>query len=119
MSRGKSFLVGAIISGTVSAAVVLLNTPASGSEIRNRVKKRGVEWKDMFDNISEDALRLKDQISKTSKEGVALINELTHEMKASVEEWKAATEPHQDNIQEYLGEIQESVKDLENKLKKE
>ena len=39
-------------------------------------------------------------------------------MKKSVEEWKVAVEPHQDNIHEYLEQIELSLKDLEEKVKK-
>src|SRR5699024_976891 len=54
-----------------------------------------------------------------SKEGVALINELTEEMKSSVEEWKEAVEPHQENIYQYLEEIETSIKELEEKMNDE
>jgi len=40
-------------------------------------------------------------------------------MKVSVEEWKNAVEPHQDNIFEYLEQIESSIKDLEDKIQKQ
>jgi len=117
MSRGKSILLGFFVGGTISAATALLTTPSSGRELRHRVKKQSIEWKKIVDDIIQDGMRLKDQIAKTSKEGVALINELTQEMKTSVEEWKNAIEPHQENIHDYLEEIEASIKDLEEKIK--
>src|SRR5690625_5205248 len=118
MSRSKSLLLGFIIGGTVSAAVTLLSAPSSGKELRKRVKHQSQEWKEMADKLLQDSLRLKDQIAETSKEGVALINNLTQEMQKSVEEWKFAVEPHQENIHEYLEQIEASLKDLEEKVKK-
>src|SRR5699024_4243554 len=101
---------------TLSAATALLTTPTSGRELREKVKEQSSEWKKIVDDIVQDGIRLKDQIAKTSKEGVALINELTNEMKTSVEEWKSAIEPHQENIHEYLEEIEASIKQLEEKM---
>ena len=119
MSRGKSFVTGFFVASTVSAAAALILTPASGRDLRGKVKDQGLEWKKIAEDIIQDALKLKDQIAKTSKEGVALINELTEEMKVSVEEWKNAVEPHQDNIFEYLEQIESSIKDLEDKIQKQ
>ena len=100
MSRSKSLLLGFIIGGTVSAAATLLSTPSSGRDLRDRVKEQSLEWKEMLDNLFQDIMNLKDQIAKTSKEGVALINDLTQEMRSSIEEWKIAIEPNQENIKE-------------------
>lgn len=116
MINSKSLAVGIIVGGTVSAAVALLTTPTSGRDLRNQIKQQSLEWKRIVDDIISDGWRLKDQIAKTSKEGVALINELTQEMKTSVDEWKNAIEPHQENIHEYLEEIEQSIKALEEKM---
>ncbi|MBO1002936.1 YtxH domain-containing protein [Pseudogracilibacillus auburnensis] len=116
MSKGKSIAIGFIVGGTISAATALLTTPSSGRELRYQIKQQSIEWKRIVDGIIQDGLRLKDQIAKTSKEGVALINELTQEMQTSVEEWKNAIEPHQENIHEYLEQIQASIQDLEQKI---
>ena len=37
-------------------------------------------------------------------------------MKTSIEEWKIAIEPNQDNIHDYLEQIETSIKNLEEKL---
>lgn len=116
MSKSKSILLGLLIGGTVSATVTLLTTPSSGKNIRQKIATQSLEWKRIADDIIKEGLYLKDQIAKTSKEGVALINELTTEMKESVEEWKTAIEPHQENIHDYLEQIEASIKDLEAKI---
>src|SRR5699024_6507614 len=116
LSKSKSLLLGFLLGGTISAVTTLLTTPTSGRNLRERVKEQSIEWKKIVDDIISDGMRLKDQIAKTSKEGVALINELTNEMKTSIEEWKNAIEPHQENIHEYLEEIEASIKDLEEKI---
>lgn len=119
MASGRSLLLGFLIGGTVSAATVLLSAPSSGRKLRGRIKDQSLEWKETVNSLTEQASRLKNQITKTSKEGIALINELTEEMKKSVEDWKVAVEPHQENIHEYLGQIEASLNDLETKIKNE
>ena len=116
MSKGRAVVIGFIVGGTISAAAALLTTPSSGRELRGRIKEQSSEWKQTIDEIIQEGINLKDQIAKTSKEGVALINELTDEMKTSVEDWKNAIEPHQENIHEYLEQIEASIKDLEQKI---
>lgn len=118
MAKGKSLLLGFVIGGTVSAIATLLSTPSSGKDLRDRVKYQSSEWKEMIMNLRLDGLRLKNQLAETSKEGTALVKALTQDMKKSVEEWKVAVEPHQDNIHEYLEQIELSLKDLEEKVKK-
>lgn len=118
MSKSKSLVLGFFIGGTIGAATTLLTAPSSGQELRGRVKKHSLEWKEMAESLIQDGLRLKDQIAETSKEGVTLINNLTTELKSSVEEWKEVVEPHQDNIHEYLEQIQLSLKELEEKVNK-
>lgn len=116
MSKTKSVILGLIIGGTVSATVTLLSTPSSGRDLRKKVVEQSLEWKQIVDDIIKEGWYLKDQIKKTSEEGVALINELTTEMKSSIEEWKTAIEPHQNNIHNYLEQIEASIKDLEEKI---
>lgn len=116
MSKGKSILLGILVCTTASAVATLLTTPSSGKDVRVRIKDQSFEWKDAIDEMIQDGLNLKEQIAKTSKEGAALINDLTQEMKTSIEEWKIAVEPNQENIHNYLEQIETSIKDLETKL---
>ena len=116
ISKGKSILLGILVGTTASAVATLLTTPSSGKDVRVRIKDQSFEWKDAIDEMIQDGLNLKEQIAKTSKEGAALINDLTQEMKTSIEEWKIAVEPNQENIHNYLEQIETSIKDLETKL---
>ncbi|WP_164669571.1 YtxH domain-containing protein [Virgibacillus doumboii] len=119
MANGKSLLLGFMVGGAVSAAATLISTPSSGKDFRSRAKEQSGEWKEMLDNLKLDGLRLKKQITETSREGAALVKELTQEMKNSVEEWKSTVEPHQESIHKNLEQIESSLRDLESKMKKE
>jgi gas vesicle protein len=117
MSNGKSLFLGFLVGGTVTVAATLLTTPATGSEMRNRVKDQGAEWKKFANSLKEDSIRLKEQLFKTSQEGSILVKDLTQEMKKTVMEWKETLEPHQENIHQYLAQIETSLKELEEKVK--
>ncbi|MDY0407818.1 YtxH domain-containing protein [Virgibacillus soli] len=119
MARSKSLLLGFVVGGVVTATTTLLSTPASGKDMRLRMKQQSLEWKELFENLMRDSFKLKDQLTKTSKEGSSLIKNLTKEMKVSITEWKASVQPHQENIKHYLEEIESSLKDLEDKIKKD
>jgi len=118
MANAKSLVLGVLVGSAAGAMATLLSTPSSGRDIRFRVKQQGYEWKELVDSVKLDGLRLKKQIAETSKEGAALMNSLTKEMKKSVDEWKQAVAPHQENIHEYLEQIETSLRDLEEKVNK-
>lgn len=117
MSKGKSFLLGLLVGGTVSAAVTLLSTPESGRDVRVRVRDQGLELKLLLNRLKVEGIRLQQQIKHTSKEGAVLIKDLTDEIRKSVEEWKDTVEPHQESIYQSLEQIETSLRDLENKVK--
>jgi len=119
MTKGKSLLLGAFVGGAVGATITLLSTPYSGKELRKNIKQQGIEWKTALEKLKTNSLRLKEQISQTSKEGAILMKELTQDMKSSMIQWKNTVEPHRDNIHEYLEQIESSLKDLEEKVQKQ
>lgn len=117
MARGKSLLLGLLVGGTIGAASTLLSTPTSGKDLRFKIRKQSREWRELLDGLKNEGLRLKNQISDTSKEGIALMKNLTIEMKQSIEQWRKTVEPHQENIHEYIAQIEENLKELEEKVK--
>ncbi|RPF52025.1 YtxH domain-containing protein [Aquisalibacillus elongatus] len=117
MANGKSLLLGVLFGSAVGASVSLLTTPSSGEELRSKVKDQSDRLRDIAQQIREDGLDLKNQLSKTSKEGAALLKDLSQDIKTSIESWKETIEPHQENLQEHLRQIEESIKELEDKMK--
>ncbi|TFB22088.1 YtxH domain-containing protein [Filobacillus milosensis] len=117
MASGKSLMLGVFFGSVVGASVSLLTTPNSGEELRTKVKDQSDRLRDIAQQIREDGLDLKNQLSKTSKEGAALLRDLSEDIKVSVESWKETIEPHQENLQEHLRQIEESIKELEDKVK--
>jgi len=117
MARTKSLLLGFLVGGSITAIATLLSAPSSGKELRSQIREQSADWKKVMDKFMQDIMNLKDQITKTSKEGIELIGDLTEDIKSSVQEWKTSVEPHQENLHQYLEQIESSIKDLENKIK--
>lgn len=118
MINTKSLMLGIVVGGVVSATATLLSTPKSGKDLRNNMKHYSNEAIDSFNRFREDGMDIKEQITKTSKEGgVSLIKDLSLDVKESIESWKKTVEPHQKNIQKYLNQIEKSLKELEDKTK--
>lgn len=116
MSKGKYVVIGFFVGGTISAATALLTTPASERDVRVKLKTQGTELVSLVEDLVEDGMRLKDQIAKTSKEGITAVSELTEDIKVAVEDWKESINPNQKNIEKYLGQIEASIKELEEKV---
>ncbi|MEQ6377234.1 YtxH domain-containing protein [Bacillaceae bacterium S4-13-58] len=119
MSKGKSLLAGFLIGGAVSAATVLLTAPSSGRELRAKAKNQTEYYRNKLDVLLEEGVQIKDQVLKTSKEGVVLLKDLSSDVRSSIEGWKSTIEPHQRNIEKHLKEIEESLKELEKQTKSE
>ncbi|UOQ46805.1 YtxH domain-containing protein [Gracilibacillus caseinilyticus] len=115
MINSKSLLIGILAGGIVSAAATLLTTPKAGRDLRTDVKLKSDNAVRYVNQLRTDGVDLKEQITKTSKEGAALIKDLSADVKESIESWKKTVEPHQKNIQKYLTQIEESLKELEEK----
>lgn len=118
MTKSKSLLLGFMIGGVVGAGTTLISTPTSGQSIRQMLKKQLNEWKKLAKELKFDGKQLKNQLTETSREGALLVKELTQGMRSSVEDWQEIVEPHQENINEYLAQIEMSLKELEDKAKK-
>ncbi|KAB8139026.1 YtxH domain-containing protein [Gracilibacillus oryzae] len=119
MINAKSLFFGIIVGGAISATATLLSAPKSGKDLRYDVKHKGDEAIQAIKHLKEDGFDLKEQITQTSKEGAALIKDLSADVKQSIESWKQTVEPHQKNIQKYLNQIEKSLKELEEKTKKQ
>lgn len=117
MINGKSLIIGFLAGGIVSAAATLLSTPKAGKDLRSDVKLKSDEAIRYMNNLKAEGVDLKEQISRTSKEGAALLKDLSADVKESIESWKQTVEPHQRNIQTYLTQIEDSLRELEEKTK--
>src|SRR5699024_11966298 len=93
-TRSKRGWSSDVCSSDLGATITLSSTPYSGKELRKNIKQQCIEWKTALEKLKTNSLRLKGQISQTSKEGAILMKELTQDMKSSVSQWKNTVEPH-------------------------
>ncbi|MBS4204179.1 YtxH domain-containing protein [Lederbergia citrea] len=115
----KALAYGILIGGVVGAATALLTAPLSGKELRNQVKDAKGEWIRIAQDIKEDAMEIKDSVTKLSIEGKEIIKELASDVKLAVEEWQRDIEPNKDAMREEMREIQHTIAQLEQKLQEE
>lgn len=113
MANSKSLLLGLLAGGVVSAAATLLSAPKSGKELRLDIKGCSKDVIHSLEKIKDDGKLLTEQIANTSKEGAALIKDLSLDVKHSIESWKSTIEPHHKNIKKYLAQIEDRLKELE------
>ena len=83
MVNGKSLVFGVVVGSVVGASISLLTAPNSGEEFRGKVKDQSSRLKDLANQLQEDGKRLKEQITKTSREGAALMKDLSQGIKES------------------------------------
>ncbi|MEH7381568.1 YtxH domain-containing protein [Bacillus sp. JJ1533] len=113
MTSTKSLFYGLLIGSVIGGVSVLLSTPTSGKEFRRSLKNN---QKYMTQNLSHVVLEgksLTDQISKTTKQAVSTISEVSGELKTSFNQWKKEIEGNQKNIQKELSEIESALEKLE------
>uniref|UniRef100_UPI000AE123B3 YtxH domain-containing protein n=1 Tax=Gracilibacillus sp. JCM 18860 TaxID=1306159 RepID=UPI000AE123B3 len=111
MINTKSLMLGIVVGGVVSATATLLSTPKSGKDLRNNMKHYSNEAIDSFNRFREDGMDIKEQITKTSKEGgVSLIKDLSLDVKESIESWKKTVEPPSEKYPEVFKSNRKKLK---------
>ncbi|HEY4553438.1 MAG TPA: YtxH domain-containing protein [Bacillaceae bacterium] len=115
----KALTCGILIGGVVGAAAALLSAPLSGKELRNQVKNSKGEWIKIANDLKENAIEIKDSVSKLSQEGKTIFQELAGDVKTAVQEWQQEIQPNKEAMQEEMEEIQNTIARLEQKLKED
>ncbi|MDL0436785.1 YtxH domain-containing protein [Niallia sp. SS-2023] len=119
MMSGKTFLSGFIIGGLAAAAATLFTTPVSGKEARKACVDNSKAFLKEFKDLKEDLIEIKDSIASASKEGKNVIGTFVEDIKESLEQWKTEIQPHQEQLKIELNQIEQTVTELENDLKKQ
>ncbi|QFT88263.1 YtxH-like protein [Bacillus sp. THAF10] len=116
--NGKSFIYGVLIGGAIAGVSTLLTTPASGAEARLKVKntKRNIQL--ALDEVKQEAINVKNQLTEAMEEGKATVGDLTNEVKISVDLWKNSIKPHQESIQQNIAALEKELEKLEKSIEK-
>ncbi|MCC3355423.1 YtxH domain-containing protein [Bacillus sp. REN16] len=116
MTSTKPLLYGVLIGSIIGGVSVLLSTPSSGKEFRNNLKNNQKHIKDSLSQVIYEGKSLTDQVSKSTKQAVTTITEVSGELKHSFNHWKKEIEDNQKNIQKELSEIESALENLEKTL---
>jgi len=116
MSRGKSFFLGMLVGGAIGSAVVLLTSPSSGKELRDRIQLNRQKLDDLLNELKTEGSHLKEQITNTAKESIEIVKEVTSDLNKSIQVWKKDIDPHKQAIQQELKEIEAKIKELEESI---
>ncbi|MDQ0214756.1 gas vesicle protein [Oikeobacillus pervagus] len=113
----KSLTYGFLIGGAISAVTTLLITPSSGKDIQLKFKTKKQHLKESSNQLKGEVLQLKQSVVSLAKEGKSAFNQLSTDLKSSIELWQKNIEPNKDAIQNELEEIKKSIDQLENTMK--
>ncbi|WP_243291458.1 YtxH domain-containing protein [Bacillus sp. FJAT-47783] len=117
MANNKSFFLGFMIGGIISGAAVLLSTPSSGKDVRNRVQQGRKRLDDLLQELRKEGSHLKEQITDSAKESISIVKDVTTDINKSIQAWKKDIEPHTKEIQHELKEIEAKMKELEQSIR--
>lgn len=113
MTSTKSLLYGVLIGSVIGGVSVLLSSPTSGKEFRRALKNNQKQISNSLSQVVSNGKSLTEQVSKSTKQAVNTITEVSSDIKYSLNHWKQEIEGNQKNIQKELSEIESALEKLE------
>ncbi|WP_245308223.1 YtxH domain-containing protein [Halalkalibacter urbisdiaboli] len=108
----KSILYGIVTGAAIASISTLLTAPTSGKELQLECKKKIKSYRHTVQQISNDTIKLTEQVKNTTKVGVNSVKELQIELKDSIEDWKRDVNPSINQLKEDINSLQQNVKNL-------
>lgn len=105
-NRGWEFLTGFLLGGVVGAAAALLLAPASGEEVRETLRERGIELRARAGELTEEAQKRATELAEEARTRAAEAQERAHlavgeqrtRLQGAIEEGKAAATKRKDEL---------------------
>lgn len=116
MASGRSLLTGLFVGGIIGGAAVLLTAPSSGKQLREKMKTNYDSFEETIKRLKSDGLALKDQLIKAAKESTDVIKDVGGELQTSIKKWQEEINPHQQDLQKEIADIEEKIRQLEKTL---
>ncbi|MDR4887210.1 YtxH domain-containing protein [Fredinandcohnia sp. QZ13] len=113
MTSTKSLFYGLLIGSVIGGVSVLLSKPSSGKEVRRTLKNNQRHLSESLSQVVSEGKSLTEQVSKSTKQAVSAITQISADVKNSFEHWKREIEGNQKNIQKELLEIESALEKLE------
>jgi gas vesicle protein len=115
----KSIAFGILAGSAIGAITTLLSTPQSGKDLKGQIKENKDEWKAVFTDIKNNAVEVKDAVSRLSQEGKQTITHLKDDMQSSIQTWQGSTEPNIQHIKDDISAIEQLAENMEQKVSKQ
>jgi gas vesicle protein len=109
----KSLLTGFITGTVVAGAAVLLSSPTSGKELRNRTKTSRLEMNEIAKEIKTRVMNMKEDVIVPSKISKETITAFSQDVKNLLDNWKKEIEPNKEELTKNMKEIEAKVQELE------
>jgi gas vesicle protein len=109
----KSLLTGFITGTVVAGAAVLLSSPTSGKELRNRTKTTRSEMDGIAKEIKTRVMNTKEDVVTASKISKETLTAFSQDVKNLLENWKKEIEPNKEELTKNIKEIEAKVQELE------
>lgn len=114
----KRFVSGFMIGGVIAGISTLLTAPQSGKQTRMALKKSVQEWREQLAEVNINLVELKETFLNATKESSSILKNVVDDIKTSISNWKIEIEPHQQELQHELNEMNKTIEELEEILEK-
>ncbi|MFC0272061.1 YtxH domain-containing protein [Metabacillus herbersteinensis] len=116
MSNNKSLMYGLLVGGLVGSMATLLSAPSSGRDLRGQIRFNRQRLEETVNQLKSEGVSLKDQVVQTAKESAGVIKEVSADLQNSIKQWQMEIEPHKNDLQKEIEEIELKIKQLEQAL---
>lgn len=114
--KPTAFLLG-LTSGLLGAATtVLLTTPKSGKELRSSLKTTKNNANNQIQDLKQKMTIVKNSINNIKSEVKETIPKFVEEAKVSVVNWQEETAPIQQQLQQEIEALQNSVDEIQQQV---
>ncbi|MED4228444.1 YtxH domain-containing protein [Neobacillus cucumis] len=112
----KPFLLGFMTGGLAAGISILLTAPNSGKVTRSDIKKSTLRGFNQLQILNKNLMDLKDAAVHASTEGRAQIVAFLSEVKIALAHWEEEVRPQQQQIQQNIIELKETIHKLEEEI---
>lgn len=116
MLKRKAILYGFVAGSAIASVITLFTTPLSSKDLKQKIKEKQHVTRDNFLTLKQEGVSLVNQVKETSKESSVILKSVASDLKSSIDKWQNETAAHQTNIKHELEDIEQTIKNLEDRL---
>lgn len=116
VSKNNALLCGLLVGGIIGGITTLLATPSSGKELRGQLQINRKKLEETLQQIKDESIALKDQIVITAKESTGILQDVSADLKKTINQFQQEIEPHKKDLQKEFEEVELKIKQLEKTL---